>query len=341
METDRAMTGVSPEHEWERLGFDELCDRLEIPMKTLLLMHTSPDADTLGSCLALSSLLSAADSTVYCACADPMPEHLHFLSDGQKCLDIPAGFVPDRVIAVDVASPSQLGALREKYEGKVSLMIDHHGMGTPFADHFVDPDAAATGEIIFDIAKEFLHDGIICRVPEVFWTYCYAAIAGDTGGFRFSNTTPATMRRAAVLLEHGVDAAQISDRLFCQRSLSQLRAECIGCDRMTLFMGGRLAIMTMPYEVIAENGFRDGDLGTLIDVARSVRGVEVAAVVKQLTAEKKFRASLRSSVDFDVAEVAAEFGGGGHTRAAGCTILAGSMDEAAEKLQNAITARFE
>lgn len=340
METDRTMTGTSPEREWERLGFDELCDRLEIPMNTLLLMHTSPDADTLGSCLALASLLSAADSTVYCACADPMPEHLHFLSDGQKCLDIPSGFVPDRVIAVDVASPSQLGALREKYEGKVSLMIDHHGMGTSFADHFIDPDAAATGEIIFDIAKEFLHDGIICRVPEVFWTYCYAAIAGDTGGFRYSNTTPATLRRAAVLLEHGVDAAEVNYQLFSQKSLSQLRAECVGFERMKLFLDGRLAITTMPQEIIAENGFSDGDLGTLIDVVRSVRGVEVAAVVKQLTAEKQFRASLRSSVDFDVAEVAAEFGGGGHTRAAGCTILAGSMDEAAEKLQSAIAARL-
>lgn len=322
--------------EFERLGFNELCDRLEIPMKTLLLMHTNPDADTLGSCLALASLLGAAESEVYCTCADPLPEYLRFLWRGQKCLDVPEGFVPDRVISVDVASPSQLGGLRERYEGKVDLMIDHHGLGTPFADHFVDPDAAATGEIVFDIAKEFLNDGILCRIPDVFWSYCYAAISSDTGGFRFSNTTPATMRRAAVLLERGVDAPEINYQLFSQKSLSQMRAECIGFERLSLYADGRLAIITMPYEVIAQNGFADGELGTLIDIARAVRGVQIAVVLKQTRPENSFRVSMRSAIDFDVARIAAGFGGGGHTRSAGCTVTADGIDRAAELVREAI-----
>lgn len=319
--------------EFERLSFDGLCDRLAIPAKTLLLMHTSPDADTLGSCLALSELLTAAGSEVYCICGDDLPEYLYFLSDGQRSLEVPEGFVPERVIAVDVAAPSQLGKLRSLYEEKVDLMIDHHGAGTVFADHYVDPHAAATGEIIFAIARELLNDGILYRIPDVFWTYCYAAISADTGGFRYSNTTPATMRCGASLLECGVDAAEINRQLFSQKSYRQLQAERVGFDRLHLYADGRISVITMPYDTKIQNGFSDGDLGTLIDVARSVRGVQVAAVIKQHTPEHVYRVGLRSETDaVSVADIAAGFGGGGHIRAAGCAIAADSAEEAEGKL---------
>ena len=153
----------------------------------------------------------------------------------------------------------------------------------------------------------------------------YTAISSDTGCFRYSNVTPSTHTIAARLIESGVDSADINHKLFGMKSLKQMQVEHAGFERMNLHLGGRLAIITFPYDLKAQYGAEHEHLETLVDVARCIRGVEVAAVIKQPEAENKFRVSMRSSCDLDVSEICALYGGGGHTRAAGCTISADSI----------------
>ena len=110
-------------------------------------------------------------------------------------------------------------------------------------------------------------------------------------------------------------------------------------DRLRLFADGRLGVVDMPYDVKVENGFTDEHFDTLVDVARGLQGVQVAVAIRQPTAEGVYRVSMRSSCHVDVASVCAEFGGGGHIKAAGCTITCdGGMEEVVEQISRAILA---
>ena len=123
----------------------------------------------------------------------------------------------------------------------------------------------------------------------------------------------------------GIDSADINHKLFGIKTLKQMQVEHAGFERMNFYHDGRLAIITFPHALKEQYGAENENLETLIDVARCIKGVEVAAVIKQPEAENKFRVSMRSSCDVDVSEICAMYGGGGHVRAAGCTISADSI----------------
>ena len=124
--------------QFKKLRFGEVCDELARPRNTLILFHTRPDGDAVGSAFALKLLLEAAGSRAWCVCTNEVPQRLRFLSEGiqESALPeaIPEDFHPQRIVTVDTASPAQLGDLREAYEDKVDLMIDHHVKGEPYAD---------------------------------------------------------------------------------------------------------------------------------------------------------------------------------------------------------------
>ena len=313
----------------------EVIETLRRPAPTLVLLHKRPDADAVGSALALRLWLEAMGSPAYCICADDMPEHLAFLGEGlQNSLlisTLPQGFEQARIIAVDTASPAQAGELFPDFEGKFCLMIDHHGTGTPFADHYVVSDAAASGEIVLEL---ILASGV--ALTRQMATLLYAAISADTGCFRYSNTTKATHLRAARLVEEGIDTAEINRLLYEAKSLSLLKAEKAGFERLHFYREGRVAVLTFPYALQQSLELKEEHLGTLVDVARCVCGVEIAAAIRETATPNTYRVSMRANVNFDVAAVAATFGGGGHTRAAGATLIASSPEEAEEMLCRAL-----
>ncbi len=297
--------------------------------RVLILFHVHPDGDAVGTAFALRSFVEHIGGRAFCLCADALPERFAFISDGvQKSVNmdaIPEDFDPDLAVSVDTASPSQLGALYDVYKGKIDLMIDHHGKGVQYADYCIDPHAAACGEIMYDILSLACKMLEISQMPHEVERLIYTAISSDTGCFRYSNVLPSTHILAARLIKHGVNSADINHRLFGIKTLKQMQVEHAGFERMNLHLGGRVAIITFPYDLKTQYGADDEALETLIDVARCVKGVEVAAVIKQPTAENRFRVSMRSSCDFDVSEICAFYGGGGHVRAAGCTITADSI----------------
>lgn len=317
-----------------------LCDG----QKYLILFHVHPDGDAVGSAFALREMLFATGREAVCVCADEVPERLRFLSEASQesilAESIPDGYIPDKIISVDTASPSQLGALYELYKDKIDLMIDHHAKGVYYADHYVSSEMSACGEVLhgllLSVAERCGLGALPVRVKELL----YAAISSDTGCFRYNNTTPAAHRIAADIISQGIDASDINHRLFGIKSLKQMQVEHAGFERMNFYADGRIAVITFPYSLKEQYGATDENLETLIDVARSVKGVEVAAVIKQFGQENKFRVSMRSSSDFDVSEVCARYGGGGHSRAAGCTLNCDSILTAEMTIVSVVEMKF-
>ncbi len=315
--------------EYLTLSPKQAADRLLSAKRILILFHVHPDGDAVGSAFALRAFIEHVGGRAWCVCADELPERFGFINEGvQESVlreAIPENLCPELIVSVDTASPSQLGALYEIYKDKIDLMIDHHGKGTYYADHCVDPNASACGEVLYEILMKAAEMRGEAELPYEVSRLIYTAISADTGCFRYSNVSPTTHLIAAKLIAGGVDSADLNHRLFGIKTLKQMQVEHAGFERMNLHCGGRVAIITFPYDLKTQYGANDEALETLIDVARCVKGVEVAAVIKQPTAENRFRVSMRSSCDFDVSEICALYGGGGHIRAAGCTVLADSI----------------
>jgi len=314
--------------DFRALSKNEAADRLWGAERVLILFHVNPDSDAVGSAFALRHAMEAMGKRAWCICASEVPERLLFMMNDRQesCLieNIPADLSPDLIVSVDTASPSQLGGLYEIYKDRIDLMIDHHAKGMAYADNYILPNASSCGEVLCSLL-DMLFERAGIDMPQRVCELIYAALSGDTGCFRYNNTSPSAHMLAARLVESGVDSAAINHKLFGIKTLKQMQVEHAGFERMNFYAGGRIAMIAFPYDLKNQYGATDENLETLIDVARCVKGVEVAAVIKQPTEENKFRISMRSSCDFDVSEICAHYGGGGHERAAGCTLISDSI----------------
>ncbi len=311
--------------DFHRLTLSELAERIRGGVDSLVIFHRHPDGDAVGSGFALRLLLEAMGCRTLCACEDELPERLRFLvGDKQESIlpeNLPADFHPEQIITVDTASPAQMGRLYPVYGDRVALMIDHHGRGEMYADGWVKGDASSAGEMIFELSRELLRMGRIAAIPDGVDKLIYAAVSSDTGCFRYSNATPSTHTCAAELLAgNRFDPAEINRLLFEVKSEKLLLAERLGAERLTRYLDGILGIVTFPMSLKREHDLTDEHLETLVDIPRALEGVQVAVAVRQPTDAPVFRVSMRSNTEFDVAAVCARFGGGGHTKAAGCTV---------------------
>jgi phosphoesterase RecJ-like protein len=314
----------------KQLTLKELCDRIAGIDRPLIVMHTRPDGDTVGSAAAMMRLFELLGKTPRCLAPDPIPRRLSFLTEGLDFTPPALDGQPYTVLTVDVASKGQLGRLGEQLVGDLFpvLMIDHHERGEAYADSYVRPSAAAVGEIVFDLVKYMYEAKMIPELPVNLLSPIYAAITSDTGCFKYSNTTPHTHRTAAELISLGVDASEINRLLFDVKSAEQLRAEGYVQSNLRRHESGRIAWVAISRACRESLGLLDEHFETAIDVVRSLEGVEIAVAVKE-SPDGRFKASLRST-GADVASIAASLGGGGHVRAAGCSLVAESVEAAAD-----------
>ena len=183
--------------------------------------------------------------------------------------------------------------------------------------------------MLFDIALELKSQGKI-EITEKLAYALYSAMSSDTGCFSYSNTSPKTHRYAAMLLEVGLDAADINHKLFNSKTKEQIKAEGFIASRLQSAANGRISYATVTLKDRKELGLLEEHFDTAIDVVRSRQGTKIAFVIKEIDAGK-FKVSLRST-GLDVALVAAKFGGGGHIRAAGCTVFADTAEEVRDKI---------
>ncbi len=311
------------------IDISSLLSALEKCKNAIVVGHSHPDGDCVGSAVALASFIELLGGKAEVIFPEAAPRRLEFMFGGRVALDVlPENLDGYEIICVDVASPVQMASLREAIEGRVLIRIDHHDIGVPYAQHeFVAPKAAATGYVMFELFKYALGEGKISEIPMTAAEAMYGAISSDTGCFKYANVTPATHITAARLIEIGVNAAEINRLLFDCKDENQIKAEGIAASRITRFSGGEITGIAIDTEDYGSD-LNIKDFETAIDVARSVRGTRIAVCVKASPTPKTHRASLRSNDDTDVSKVAALFGGGGHIRAAGCSVIADSAKDA-------------
>jgi phosphoesterase RecJ-like protein len=238
----------------------------------------------------------------------------------------------DLVIVLDIADLTRLGMLIEtvRDRGVPVACVDHHvSTGVlPPGPRYLDPDAAATGELIFELAK-----GNNWPVTQAAARALYVAILTDTGGFRFSNTRPRTLRVAADLLETGVDAEQIYLEVYARAPEGRPRLFAEALQTLVVEQDYGLAWVTVPPGAIERLGVSSDDLDGVVEFPRSIEGVRMALLFREI-AQGRVKVSLRSVGDVDVAAFAKPYGGGGHTKAAGLS-LTGSLAEVQAKVLKA------
>ena len=288
----------------------------------LILTHKSPDGDAAGSAAALASALCSSGKRAY---VFENPEFTEKLKKITRRLYPPEGFKPRCIVAVDCADIKLLSSGAEEFCDLIELEIDHHVSHMQYAQlSFVDGEAAACGELVFDIIKE-LEVKLTKKTAEAL----YIAIATDTGRFLHSNTTPKTHMIAAELLKCGVDFAEINRDFFVKKSRARISVEAELLSNINICFDGRVGIIKLPMALVEKAGACEDDLDGLSALARVTDGVELGIYLREKSDGIKI--SARSGDSVDAAEFCAHFGGGGHTRAAGCS-LSCSLSEAEEKV---------
>ncbi len=310
-----------------KLNLLDIQNEVKIPKYTLILCHRNPDPDTLGSAFGLKAILEHYGSNVKVACCDNT-NRLKFITKNESLEYTEDSY--ERIIAVDVASPMQLGELSFLAE-KTDLIIDHHAMNTRFADYY-EEFCGACCEIIFELAKELK---ILDKLPKHFFESVYAGISGDTGCFKYSNTSERTMLFGAEIISYFIDFAEINRLIFDTKTLGEIKGQELAYKNMKLLCDGKLAVSLFTKKMREENEITDEDIGDIVNCIRSIEGVLVAVTIKQTTNdENKYSISSRSNCDIDVASACAKIGGGGHVRAAGATLYANSPEEAEKTIIN-------
>ncbi len=304
----------------------DICSALTAADDLTLIMHRHPDGDTIGSAAALGRCLAAAGKRVRYACADPISPKYSDLIDPADMTDAPEG----TIVTVDVASPDMAGGFSDAAR-TADIVIDHHGTNPCFGKYnLVRPEAAATGEIIYDIIREI---GTLTR--DIAYPL-YVAVSTDTGCFRHGNTTPYTHTVAAALMETGLDITGINRRLFVVKSPAAFAARGEVTGNIETFANGQAALTHIGLDFIRGIGAGEDDLENLSSLPMEMEGVRVSAFLRE-TREGVYKVSLRTDGSADGAAICKRFDGGGHPMAAGCT-LTGSLDECKTALREAILA---
>ncbi len=279
----------------------------------LLATHINPDGDALGSCLALAEALEGLGKEVRIFDRDPVPELYRFMPGQKKCRSTLGNFLKKNplLILLDCNSPER--AALEDYAFSKSVVIDHHETESPFGDiRWVERTAAATGLMVFHLIQ-----ALNIRFTKSMATNMYTAIAVDTGTFRYSNTSSDVLRASAELVEAGAQPGPISEHLYerWNKNRFDLLNLCIG----TLEIRDNIALTHVTKDMFKKTGTVEADTENFANVPRMIDSVAISALIRE-TDNGRWKISMRSKGQANVAKIAAAYGGGGHRNAAGFRI---------------------
>ena len=302
-----------------------------------LTTHVNPDGDGLGSEVGFLHLLRARGVEAIITNPSPTPDRYQFLFEDIPGADRSQEAIKelrkaDLIVVLDIADVGRLGMLSAtvRERGVPVACVDHHVSAGQLPDgpRYVDPDASATGELIFEIAHA---NG--WRLTLAAARALYVAILTDTGGFRFSNTRPHVLRAAASLLEAGIDPEQIYLDVYANAPEGRARLFAEALQTMVVEPEHGLAWVTVPPGAIERLGVSSDDLDGIVEFPRSITGIRMALLFREIAAGR-VKVSLRSVGQVDVAAFAKPFGGGGHTKASGLS-MEGSLPEVQAKVLEA------
>lgn len=313
------------------LNIAQTAAKLQSAQKIMITAHVNPDGDALGSSLGLQGALQRLGKQVDVFIDDKITQNYQILPGVEKIRrDYPKDAAYDLCVVLDCELVRTGRSAQFVAEKQLPVLnIDHHESNTKQADFLLlQPYSAATGEIVYSVIKalgELFNQAIATNI--------YIAIATDCGFFRYANTKSATMAAAAELLNYGVKPNKISESLE-EKSLAELKAQAIIINSLEFANEHKIALATADKAMVDNCETTEG----FVDIARTLRGVDISVFLKYLD-DKLTRVSMRSK-ETNVAKVAESLGGGGHQRAAGCTLHQG-LTEAKQTIAMALTQAME
>lgn len=300
-----------------------------------IISHFRPDGDAIGSVIALGLALRQLGKHVTLWNEDPVPARYRFLEGSELISPLPEQRPSDidLLICLDTGDWKRLGdrACALLADTPLKVNIDHHATNTRFGNcNIIDPGCAATGYIIQRLLKT-----LGTPLTPAIAAALYTAISTDTGSFQYSSTTPGVMHAAADLIAAGIDVGDINRRLYQEQPLSTLIVQREVLNHFIIEERGMLSHYSMEAGTKERLGITLEDTKDLVDIIRIIRGVKASAIFEDLE-DGRIRISLRSKDPrVNVADIAAQFGGGGHSMAAGIR-MRGNLSDCRERVLNAL-----
>ncbi|MGD9279946.1 MAG: bifunctional oligoribonuclease/PAP phosphatase NrnA [Desulfobacterales bacterium] len=304
---------------------DQIIQHIKDSQHILIASHAQPDGDSLGSLVALGLALTRLDKKITMHNPSPIPAVYRFLPGvGRIVRQIKNPESYELALVLDCGDLNRIGETSAEV-GKIPILIniDHHVSNTGFGHiQLVDTTACATAEIVYRLinALEIPFDKAIA-------TSIYTGILTDTGSFRFSNTNQAAFAISKAMTDAGVEPHTVAQRVFGTYSLGRIKLLNMALNSIEISDNGKLSMMTITRSMLNTTGTNTEDLDGMINYARRIEDVKVAALIHEIkngagkfTNMNRYHVSLRSDSSVDVARIAAKFGGGGHTSAAGFQI---------------------
>jgi phosphoesterase RecJ-like protein len=324
---------LSPER---RSGIQQLARELISGRRVALSTHMNADGDGCGSEAALVRLLAQRGLRARIVNPTPWPSLFDFLLGDDVAEETEKGTAAlagiDLLIVVDISDVKRLGALTETVRrlSVPKLVIDHHIASDDPAGTVLltDTSACATGELVYDLACE-----LELEITSDIARSLYAAILTDTGGFRYSNTTPRSHAVAAELLARGVDPEEMYQRVYASAPAGRLRLLAEVLSTLGIDEECGIAWLSMPAGSLERFGVRAEDLDGIVEHARSIAGTRMAIFFRDL-GYGKVKISFRSTGDVDVNRFARQFAGGGHVKASGA-LVTGALDDVRDRVVSA------
>lgn len=300
------------------IGYSETETFLRNCEDAVIITHLSPDGDCIGAGFGLKDILEELGIRSRVVCCDAFPSRYDFMTS------VGAGeeFEPKTVIAVDIADSKLMGDLEAVYGDKVQLCIDHHESNKDYAEKtLLREKATATCEIIYDLAK---YMGV--NITKHCAVCLYTGIATDSGCFRYDCTTPRAHEIAAEMKRsYDINFARINRYMFDVKSLGRIKLEAKVADLLEEHIGGKLALIAVTQDMMRELGVAPDELEGFAPLTIQLENTEVGILMRERE-PNVFKCSFRSADAVNVSSICQLIGGGGHAKAAGCTIE-GELEE--------------
>lgn len=297
--------------------------------------HVRPDGDCVGSTMGLYQYIKTyyqnIEVDVY---LEDIPESFKFIEATKEIKEsVSKRKQYDLFIALDCGDLERLGFSAELFESaKATLCIDHHVSNKAFADdNYIVPEASSTSELVYRLIEK---EKITTKIAECL----YLGIVHDTGVFQYSCTAPETMEAAAELMRKGINASEIIDKTFYEKTYAQNQILGRALLESFIFMDGKCIVSRITKKMMDFHGVVPKDLEGIVSQMRVTKGVEVAILIYE-TAAQEYKVSLRATGDVDVSKMAQYFGGGGHKKAAGVT-MKGTVHDIINNLAKQIEAQL-
>lgn len=296
------------------MTLDNILEEIKKANSIVILTHENPDGDAIGSAAAMNLALKQIGKNADVIIPE-YPRTFDFLPGMQDVKQESAIDSYDLAISLDCATTKLLNGFAKYFDdAKSKVVIDHHGSNNMYGDYnYVDQDAPACAQLLLVLFNYYN-----IEITREIGTCILAGIITDTGGFRYDNVTSETFEFVSELCRKGVKVSKIYQRVFASMSKSKFNLHRIALDRLEFFENGQVAFTYITKKdeesVNAENGDYDG----IVEQGRDIEGVEVSIFLRET--DKGIKASLRSKERANVSELCMIFGGGGHIRAAGCTM---------------------